>query len=478
MVEGQHQGAEQRRQARALVRPESGQQLLLVVEQCHERRVDAAAAVVGEPDEHSAAVVGIGAAVHEATAGEPVDAVGHRAAGHQRLVQQPARGELVGPAGPAQSGEYVELPRLELVGGKRLATRAVEVAGQPGDSAENVHRRDIEVGTFPLPRLDQPVDLVLHPSSVAVKILDIDSSRVCRADSDHYCHAMDDADLSVASASHHRGYEARDAAAHLEAGASTMSHSWDPGTYLAFADERSRPFFDLLARVAGVDPAYVVDLGCGPGQLTATLAARWPDARVEGIDSSEAMIAEADAHATSRIRFTIADLRDWRPDAPVDVLVSNATLQWVPDHLALLPRLVEHLRPGGWLAFQVPGNFTEPSHTLLRGLAADSRFAAHTRTVSWPASHQPVGYLGALQAHGCAVDAWETTYLHVLTGPDPVLRWISGTGARPVLQALPPDVRRVFEQEYAAALREAYPPRSFGTVLPFRRIFVVAQKES
>ncbi|CAA9406843.1 MAG: Trans-aconitate 2-methyltransferase, partial [uncultured Nocardioides sp.] len=142
-----------------------------------------------------------------------------------------------------------------------------------------------------------------------------------------------------------------------------MSHTWDPDRYLAFADERGRPFADLLARVGAEEPGTVVDLGCGPGNLTALLAARWPGARVVGLDSSAEMIEKARA-AGSGIDYQVADLRGWRPSRPVDVLVSNATLQWVPGHLDLLPGLVEQVAPGGWLAFQVPANFDEPSHTI------------------------------------------------------------------------------------------------------------------
>ena len=149
-----------------------------------------------------------------------------------------------------------------------------------------------------------------------------------------------------------------------------MGHTWDPHLYLAYSDERGRPFVELLARVAAVDPASVTDLGCGPGNLTALLADRWPAAAITGIDSSPEMIEAARA-AEPRVAFEIADLRDWASGAgPVDVLVSNATLQWVPGHLALLPALVGRVRPGGWLAFQVPGNFEEPSHTIRRDLAA------------------------------------------------------------------------------------------------------------
>ena len=250
---------------------------------------------------------------------------------------------------------------------------------------------------------------------------------------------------------------------------------WNPDAYLQFADERGRPFVDLVARIGAAAPRRVVDLGCGPGQLTATLASRWPTAYVRGLDSSPEMIERADEHATDRVSFHVQDLRDWRPDTPVDVVVSNATLQWLPEHRQLLPDLVGSLAPGGWLAFQVPG-FDEPSHRLLRELAQDSRYAEHTAGLEQPASVGPEAYLADLSGLDCAVDAWETTYLHVLTGPDPVFRWISGTGARPVIQALPAELRAEFETEYKALLNEAYPAQPYGTVLPFRRIFVVARR--
>jgi trans-aconitate 2-methyltransferase len=257
----------------------------------------------------------------------------------------------------------------------------------------------------------------------------------------------------------------------------TRVADWDPTTYLQFADERSRPFLELTARVAAPAPQTVVDLGCGPGRLTAGLATRWPTASIEGIDSSAAMIEAAAEYASEQVRFRLADVADWRPDRVVDVIVSNATLQWVPGHRSLLPQLVASLTDGGWLAFQVPGNFGEPSHVLLHELAADPRFAASTDNVPRPEAFDAATYLGDLAALGCRVDAWETTYLHVLPGPDPVFRWISGTGARPVLQALPDALRDEFVAEYKALLRDAYPEQPYGTVLPFRRIFVVAERE-
>jgi trans-aconitate 2-methyltransferase len=252
-----------------------------------------------------------------------------------------------------------------------------------------------------------------------------------------------------------------------------MAHTWDPERYLTYADERGRPFVELLSRVGASAPRTVVDLGCGPGNLTALLAERWPDAHVSGVDSSPEMVARA--AGVPGVEFTVGDVRTWAPPEPVDVLVSNATLQWVPGHLDLLPRLVGHVAPGGWLGFQVPGNFDEPSHTIRRDLAAADPYAPHTAGVAAPEAFGPAVYLEKLAGLGCAVDAWETTYLHVLTGEDPVFTWVSGTGARPTLQALPDELRPRFEEEFKALLRTAYPPGPAGVVLPFRRVFVVAQ---
>jgi trans-aconitate 2-methyltransferase len=278
--------------------------------------------------------------------------------------------------------------------------------------------------------------------------------------------------------------------------------AWDPGQYLKYADERGRPFADLLARVGAQAPRYVVDLGCGPGQLTASLRTRWPEADFEGIDSSVPMIeraqallrGEADAAAgtrpadtaagthpagrSGRLSFRLGDLCDWRPTRPVDVLLTNATLQWVPGHVDLLPTWVSYLAPEGWLALQVPGNFDSPSHRTLFALAAEEPWVGHLTVPvrQRPSAPGPEVYLDVLAAAGCQVDAWETTYLHVLQGEDAVFEWLKGTGARPVLQALPEDVRPDFEAAYKARLREAYPPRVVGTVLPYRRVFAVARR--
>lgn len=249
---------------------------------------------------------------------------------------------------------------------------------------------------------------------------------------------------------------------------------WDPEIYGRYADERSRPFFDLVARISAERPGRVVDAGCGSGELTAELARRWPDADVHGFDSSPAMIGKAPAG--DRLTFSVDDVTRWRPGRPVDVIVSNAVLQWVPGHRELLSRWTGVLAPGGWLAFQVPGNFDAPSHALVRELCRTRWRDRLGDLVREPPVDDPAGYLDRLTALGCRVDAWETTYLHVLPGDDAVLTWITGTALRPVLDRLGPDERDAFLGDCAALLNEAYPRRPYGTVFPFRRIFVVAQK--
>lgn len=269
---------------------------------------------------------------------------------------------------------------------------------------------------------------------------------------------------------------------------------WDPAQYLRFDDQRSRPFAELLAHVRPDDPGtagLVVDLGCGPGQLTSGLLDRFPAATVVGVDSSPEMIAEALAanrrridptvHRTSfdesRLRFELGDAVDWVPDRPVDVLVSNATLQWIPGHDDLLARWVSLLAPGGWFAFQVPGNFDLPSHRAIAELVRSAAWRDRIpgTAIDRAGSFTPAHYLERLMACGCDADVWETTYLHVLSGPDPVLEWLRGTALRPVLATLGENDRPDFEAELAVRLRLSYPPSAVGTVFPFRRIFAVAQ---
>ncbi len=267
---------------------------------------------------------------------------------------------------------------------------------------------------------------------------------------------------------------------------------WDTTQYLRFGGERARPFFDLLARVGAELPEYVVDLGCGPGNLTALLADRWPSAAVCGVDSSPQMIGAArkltgalrssgsgpvmTSHAPG-LSFVLDDVRHWEPQSLPDVIVSNAVLQWVPGHRELLVRWADQLDDDGWLAFQVPGNFDQPSHVILREMVVSARWRPLLRDVELNRqSVDPADYAELLAGAGCEVDAWETTYVHILEGEDPVLEWYKGTGLRPVLAVLDADQAADFLAAYGERLRAAYPPSSFGTIFPFRRVFAVAHR--
>lgn len=271
-----------------------------------------------------------------------------------------------------------------------------------------------------------------------------------------------------------------------------MSHSadarWSPEQYQRFADHRGRPMQDLLARVGATDPGVVVDLGCGPGDQTLALADRWPEARVIGVDSSPEMLAKARAlDAKRRVEWVEASAEDWDPlmvGEPVDVLVTNATLQWVPTHLRLIPAWVAALAPGGTFAMQVPSNFGAPSHRLMREVAARHARAAELRPGLDRAAAValPETYAALLLGLTPDVDVWETTYQQVLPAADgaahPVLEWVRSTGLRPVLGVLEEGPERdEFLEAYAAELESAYPRRPFGVLFPFSRIFAVARTE-
>ncbi|MER5550200.1 trans-aconitate 2-methyltransferase [Streptomyces sp. NPDC002793] len=258
--------------------------------------------------------------------------------------------------------------------------------------------------------------------------------------------------------------------------------TWDPRQYLRHADHRTRPFLDLLGRIGSLphEPApRIADLGCGAGNVTTLLGDRWPGARITGYDSSRRMLERARAHAGPLLDFAEADAATWTPTETYDLIVSNALLQWVPGHTARFPHWLAALAPGGTLAFQVPGNFDAPSHTLMRELAGSPRWRDRLGGVLRHdgAVHTPAGYLEQLTAPGRTVDVWETTYLHLLQGEDPVLDWVRGTGLRPLLDALDddPDARDAFVTEYRDLLRTAYPTGPHGTVFPFRRVFAVTR---
>ena len=256
---------------------------------------------------------------------------------------------------------------------------------------------------------------------------------------------------------------------------------WDPGQYHKFSDHRLRPAIELLDRVPPILPRVIYDLGCGSGEATRIIAERWPSATVYGIDNSEEMLAQASAEP-GRVRWVNADICNWAPDEPPDLIYSNATLHWVEDHQELFPRLIGCLEAGGCLAVQMPLSWEAPSHRLMRetlanggpngeALGAETLRRAVARKWVWDAEE----YYDLLAGLSRELDIWATEYLQILDGADPVLEWVKGTGLRPILNGLDDEVREVFIEEYARRLRSAYPVRAGGrTIYPFRRLFIVA----
>jgi trans-aconitate 2-methyltransferase len=255
--------------------------------------------------------------------------------------------------------------------------------------------------------------------------------------------------------------------------------TWDPDQYARFSGERARPFFDLLARVRKERLHAAADLGCGPGELTRALAERWPEAEVVGVDSSPEMLARAEQWSLpGRLSWQRADVRWWRSDRPLDLIISNATLQWVEGHDTLLPALAGMLAPGGVLAVQMPHNLEQPSHRTLAEVAGRPRWREKlegvglregvVRSLPW--------YGALLRGLGLEVDAWETTYLHILAGEDAVLEWLKGTALRPALGRLSPEEAGDFLAEVGAGLRAAYPKTGAETFFPFPRLFFVATR--
>ncbi|MES1203063.1 MAG: methyltransferase domain-containing protein [Pseudomonadota bacterium] len=255
-----------------------------------------------------------------------------------------------------------------------------------------------------------------------------------------------------------------------------MATTWDPSLYLKFGAERTRPAADLLARVNVEAPRFVVDVGCGPGNSTALLRARYAQADILGVDSSSDMLADA-AKSGVNARWAEGDFDTWSPETPPDLIYANAAFQWSDDPVALVKRLFATLAPGGALAFQVPQNFDQPSHVEVRA-AIDA--GGWTEKLSKARQYDPgfargPDYARALMPMGAKLDIWTTEYLHILEGADPVFRWMSGTGLRPFVQALAVEERAAFEAAVRARLAAAYPPEADGrTLFPFRRLFVIA----
>lgn len=250
--------------------------------------------------------------------------------------------------------------------------------------------------------------------------------------------------------------------------------TWDAAQYLRFEDERLRPAIDLIGRIAHPEARRVVDLGCGAGNALPLLAARFPGAAVTGVDGSAAMLARATATGFATAQ---AEIASWSPEAPADVLFSNAALQWLGGHAALFPRLLSHLAPGGVLAVQMPAMHAEPLRAEQDRIAREGPWAAALAGVaSAPPILDPGGYYDLLRPRVAALDLWVTEYVHLLRGEDPVVQWAMGTSLRPFLDALEGAAREGFLDAYRAAMRAAYPPQADGAVLlPFRRLFLLAR---
>lgn len=256
---------------------------------------------------------------------------------------------------------------------------------------------------------------------------------------------------------------------------------WDANQYLRFSDHRLRPALELLERIPLNSPKVIYDLGCGTGNVTCLITERWPAAAVIGIDNSREMLAKA-AGEPARVKWIEADVRDWKPGEPADLIYSNATLHWVENHRELFPRLAGFLRPGGCLAVQMPLSWELPSHRLMRETLADG--GAGGAALGTATLRQAVGrdwverkevYYELLAARAKSVDIWATEYLQILDGQDAVLEWVKGTGLRPILNGLDDKERGIFLAEYTRRLRAAYPVRADGhTLYPFRRLFIVA----
>ncbi len=257
--------------------------------------------------------------------------------------------------------------------------------------------------------------------------------------------------------------------------------SWNPAQYLKFGGHRLRPALELLDRVPLAAPGCVFDLGCGPGEVKRLLAERWPAAAVYGLDNSPEMLEKAQAEPSS-VRWIAADVESWAPAEAPDLIYSNATLHWVPDHRELFPRLLGFLRPGGCLAVQMPLSWDLLSHRLMRATLADG--GPHGSPLGSADLRAAVGrrwvedapyYYDLLAGQAGSLDIWATEYLQVLEGDNPVLEWVKSTGLRPILNGLAAAERDLFLATYAQRLRETYPMRADGhTLYPFRRLFIVA----
>ena len=254
--------------------------------------------------------------------------------------------------------------------------------------------------------------------------------------------------------------------------------SWSAAQYVKFEQERTRPARDLVASIPNHDVASAADIGCGPGNSTEVLRQRYPKARIVGLDSSPDMIAAA-RERLPEVAFEVGDILEWRDEGPYDVILANAAMQWVRDHETLLPALIAKLGAGGSLAVQMPDNLDEPSHRLMRAIAAAGPWAARLADAAKARAerHAPEWYFRLLSPHVLQVNVWRTTYYHPLAGAHAVVEWLKATGLRPFLDPLDAAGREAFLARYEAAIARAYPAQGDGTVLlPFPRLFFVATR--
>jgi len=252
--------------------------------------------------------------------------------------------------------------------------------------------------------------------------------------------------------------------------------TWSATQYSRFEAERTRPVRDLVAAIPKDDVHTAVDLGSGPGNSTEVLIARYPEADVTGLDNDHDMVRAA-RERLPQTAFDLADIGQWQAPAPVDVILANASLQWLPDHATLYPHLVQQLAPGGVLAIQTPDNLQEPAHALAREVAASGPWASRIGNVRHPQRHDASWYYALLQPVCSQVEVWRTTYMHPLQGHQAVVEWFKGSALRPYLAQLDEAERADYLKAYLAAISKAYPILDNGTVLlPFPRLFIVATR--
>ncbi|KAL2134936.1 hypothetical protein VTI74DRAFT_10343 [Chaetomium olivicolor] len=269
-------------------------------------------------------------------------------------------------------------------------------------------------------------------------------------------------------------------------GSKPEDKDWSPEQYLLFRDARNRPINDLVTFLGPeYAPVSVVDLGCGPGNSTEILTARFPNAQITGVDSSPAMLTKA-RMALPTIDFTQADLRIYTPPPGTDLLFSNAVFHWLrqPDRIPTITRLLLSLNQGGILAFQMPDNYNEPSHRLMRETAASrgswTPYFQRVNTEGQKPELDPIephiAYYNALKPQCRAVETWTTRYVHVLPDHTAIVEWVRGTGLQPFVNALPEgEVREAYLEEYRRRLEREYPRAEDGSVLlMYPRRFVVA----